>query len=179
MSRNSAPYDPKTKRGTSSRGSSARGASARKSGARSAMSSQIGVNMASGTGGPQDNSRMHKINEVMHRDLAKLISLECKDPRLGMITVTGVNVSKDLSIAKVFVTVLEEDKMEQSLQILNGASGFFRSRLSQLIKLRKMPALRFVYDGSVVAGSRINSIFAKLENSTSKDDEQEEDSESA
>jgi len=139
------------------RKSTTRGSSTRKSGQRSVVAQHGGSVLPA-------NSRMHKINEIMHRDLAKIISQECKDPRLGMVTVTGVEVSKDLSVAKVFVTVLEAEKTEQSLQILNSAAGFCRSRLSQQITLRKMPALRFIYDKSVTTGCRINSIFSHMEN---------------
>jgi len=87
-----------------------------------------------------------------------------KDPRLGMVTVSAVDLSRDMSYADVFVTVLEqEDKAEreQTLAILTKGAGFLRSRLAHLIKLRIIPTLRFHYDESISRGQHLSALIDK------------------
>ena len=78
-------------------------------------------------------SRGRRISDFVQRELATLIQRELRDPRLGMVTVSGVKVSSDLSWADVYVTVLGQDDVELSLDILTGAAGFLRSELSLLL----------------------------------------------
>lgn len=110
-------------------------------------------------------SRTQRVGEQIQRDLAQLIQQEVKDPRLGLVTVNDVKISKDLSYADVYVTVMGKGEgraqVETSLKILNRAAGFLRGRLSKAIKLRAMPQLRFHYDASVVRGSYLSSLIDK------------------
>lgn len=106
-------------------------------------------------------SRSARVSDVIHRALAKLIREEFQDPRVGMITISTVDVAPDLKQAKIFVTVLENEKALDTVRILNQASGFFRSRLSKLLTLRSVPNLSFRYDESVVRGNRIESLLAR------------------
>lgn len=108
---------------------------------------------------PKNFSRTHRMSDLIHRTLARIIREEFKDPRVGMITVSEVEVSADLKYAKVYITVLEEAKIEETLKVLNQASGFFRSHLARLLKCRVTPKPEFVFDDSVIRGIRITSIL--------------------
>ncbi|MDC1319769.1 30S ribosome-binding factor RbfA [Litorivicinus sp.] len=118
---------------------------------------------------PAEFSRAQRLGEQIQRDLALLIQRELKDPRVGMITLNFVELSKDLSYADVNVTVLvpddAEEKIVESMAILNQASSFLRAELGRGLKVRKVPLLRFHYDDSLKRGSHINSlIYQALKN---------------
>ncbi len=108
---------------------------------------------------PRNFNRSDRVADVMHRALAKLIREDFKDPRAGMTTISTIQVTPDLRHAKILVTVLENDKVNDTLKVLNQATGFFRSCLAKMLTLRSVPTLSFVYDDSVVRGTRINSIL--------------------
>jgi ribosome-binding factor A len=108
----------------------------------------------------KDPSRLGRIADQIQRDLSELIRNELKDPRVGMITLTGVEVSNDYRHAKVFFTTLGgADIVAQTQQGLQRASGFLRSRLAGGLKLRIVPELRFVYDESVERGVRLSNLI--------------------
>ena len=91
-------------------------------------------------------SRTDRVAQQIQKEIAVILQREIKDPRLGFVTVSAVEVSRDLSYAKIFVTVLntsDEDKTKQSVQILNDATGYIRSILGKRIRARIMPELRF------------------------------------
>jgi len=88
-----------------------------------------------------------------------LIRLELRDPRVGMITVTSVDVSPDMSHAKVFFTMLEKGKLEDTLHGLKRSAGFLRSQLARRIKMYTTPELRFEYDESVERGDHISRLI--------------------
>lgn len=119
-------------------------------------------------GSTPTNSRMQKIDELLHRALAKMISSEIDDPRLVGVTVVGVKVSKDLSIAKVYVTFFDDSKVAENLAMLNDYAKRFRGRLAAKVKLRKIPALRFYHDDSLLVGNRMNALFANINNINNK-----------
>lgn len=112
---------------------------------------------------PAEYSRTQRLGEQIQRDLATLIQRELKDPRLGMVTVNFVTLSKDLSYADVNVTVLvpddASDRIAASLEILNQASTFLRMELGRGLKIRKVPQLRFHYDDSLKRGADINALI--------------------
>ena len=95
----------------------------------------------------------------MQRDLSELIRLELRDPRVGMITITSVDVSPDMSHAKVFFTMLEKDKLEDTLHGLKRSAGFLRSQLAKRIKMYTTPELRFTYDESVERGDHLSRLI--------------------
>ncbi|MCP1327367.1 30S ribosome-binding factor RbfA, partial [Halomonas sp. 707D4] len=98
----------------------------------------------------------------LQKELAVLIQREVKDPRLGMITVSGATVSRDLGYADIYVTLLGEqapERIKENLQVLKRASGFLRSQIARRIKLRHVPELRFHYDESVVRGQQLSSLI--------------------
>lgn len=116
---------------------------------------------------PKEFKRTDRVADQMQRDLATLIQREIKDPRLGMVTISYIKVSKDLGYADVYVTVLaigdqqHESIIQESLSVLNNASGFLRKELGRLIKLRVMPSLRFHYDESIDRGRHLHSLIEK------------------
>ena len=111
---------------------------------------------------PRDFPRTRRIGEQMQRELAGLIRDQVKDPRLGMVTVSAVEVSRDLAHAKVFVTVLGDDKVQrESMQVLSKAAGFLRHELAQRMIVRTVPQLKFVYDESIERGSRMSALIDK------------------
>ncbi|MCH4564298.1 MULTISPECIES: 30S ribosome-binding factor RbfA [Halomonas] len=106
--------------------------------------------------------RTDRVADQLQKELAVLIQREVKDPRLGMVTVSGVEVSRDLGYADVHVTLLGEDtpeRIKENLKVLRQAAGFLRGQIARRIKLRHVPELRFHYDESVVRGQRLSSLI--------------------
>ena len=103
--------------------------------------------------------REQRINDLIQTALAEIIQRESTDLKLGMITLTGASVAHDLSHAKVFVSVLEEDKAKEMIGLLNNAAKFLRYELANAVELRVTPELKFIYDDSTVRGSRITSLI--------------------
>jgi ribosome-binding factor A len=109
---------------------------------------------------PRDYSRTLRVAEQIQRELADLIRLEVKDPRVGMVTLTGVEVSADYAHAKVFFTSLGSgEQITAATAGLNHAAGFLRHELSHRIKLRGIPQLHFIYDESVERGMRLSQLI--------------------
>lgn len=97
----------------------------------------------------KEYSRTQRIGDQMQRELAQLIRREVKDPRVGLVTITAVEVSRDVGHAKIFITVMGQDSAEdiaQSIKVLNSAAGFLRMQLAREMKLRSVPQLHFHYD---------------------------------
>lgn len=112
----------------------------------------------------QQNTRTQRIADQMQKELAVLIQREVKDPRIGMVTVTGVRVSRELDHAKVYFSVMGLDpndvqSAEQTKKGLTQAAGFLRSELSKRIKIRTTPMLKFIYDHSIEDGSRLSALI--------------------
>lgn len=109
---------------------------------------------------PKDFSRTERIGEQIHRELAELISREVKDPRVGMVTISGVDVSSDLSHAKVWFTVLgDEQATAHTLQGLRRAAGFLRRELGKRLSIRLTPELNFVYDDTQARAARLDALI--------------------
>ncbi len=110
----------------------------------------------------KEYSRTQRVADQVQKELAQLIQLEMKDPRLGMVTVSAVKVSRDMSFADVYVSFLgvdDQENIDQSVQVLNQAAGFLRSQLARAIKLRFTPQLRFFYDNSLRRGAYLSSLI--------------------
>ncbi|OBA00318.1 MULTISPECIES: 30S ribosome-binding factor RbfA [Halomonadaceae] len=106
--------------------------------------------------------RTDRVADQLQKELAVLIQREVKDPRLGMVTVSGVTVSRDLGYADIYVTLLGEqdaERIKENLQVLKRAAGFLRSQIAKRIKLRHVPELRFHFDESVVRGQQLSSLI--------------------
>ena len=105
-------------------------------------------------------SRLGRIGDQIQKDLAELIRTEVKDPRIGMITITGVEVSSDYHHAKVFFTTLGgSEAVAKAADGLHHASGFLRFQLAKGLKLRLVPELHFIYDESVERGIRLSNLI--------------------
>jgi ribosome-binding factor A len=104
--------------------------------------------------------RLRRVADQIQRELSGLLRAELKDPRVGMITLTGVEVSPDLAHAKVFFTTLgDAEALARCEAGLKRASGFLRGELGQRLKLRVTPELRFVHDASVERGVRLSKLI--------------------
>lgn len=107
-------------------------------------------------------SRTDRIADFLKKELGNLIQLELRDPRLGMVSVIDVEVSRDLAHARVFVTVMGKetaDDAADALKVLNHAAGFLRSRLARTHKARTTPALKFLFDTSVRRGEYLSRLI--------------------
>jgi len=110
----------------------------------------------------KSSHRVTRIGDQIQKELADLVRLEVKDPRVGMVTITGVDVASDYSHAKVFVTTFDtKHKIEEAVAGLNHAAGFLRNALFQRLALRVIPQLHFVYDESIERGIRLTSLIDK------------------
>lgn len=112
----------------------------------------------------KEYSRTQRIGDQMQRELAQLIQREIKDPRLGLVTLTGIDVSRDLAHAKVYFTVMGKDdaaSIALNQEILQEAAGYLRMLLGKAIKLRTIPQLHFHYDESVRRGARLSALIER------------------
>ncbi|QIZ52476.1 30S ribosome-binding factor RbfA [Dickeya zeae] len=127
-------------------------------------------------------SRTQRVAQEMQKEIAIIIQREVKDPRVGMATVSGVEVSRDLAYAKVFVTFLNDNEPEQvkvGVKALQDASGFIRMLLGKAMRLRVVPELTFSYDNSLVEGMRMSNLVTRVvkrdaERRTSDSDDEQE-----
>jgi ribosome-binding factor A len=109
---------------------------------------------------PREFPRTRRVGEQLQRELATLIHDEINDPRLGMVSVSGVEVSRDLSHAKVFVSTLgTPEQADVSVQVLQGAAGYLRRLLGQRVTLRNIPHLHFKCDRSIEEGARLSALI--------------------
>ena len=108
----------------------------------------------------RDYARTDRVSQEIQKEVAMIIQREVKDPRLGMVTVNAVEITRDLAYAKIFVTffTLEGQSEEESAIILNDAAGYIRTLLAKRIKARIMPELRFVFDQSMSEGVRMTNL---------------------
>jgi ribosome-binding factor A len=107
-----------------------------------------------------NSQRLRRVADQIQREVSALLRTELKDPRVGMITLTGVEVSPDLAHAKVFFTTLSDANALSRIEAgLRRAAGFLRSELGHRLKLRVTPELRFVHDASVERGVRLSKLI--------------------
>ena len=110
-------------------------------------------------------SRTERVGQQIHKEVASILQNEFKnrDPRLGMVTVSGTQVSRDLAHAKVFVTFYDNDesKTKEYLEILDENKGFIRTLLAKRIRMRAVPALKFIQDTSITEGMRISNLVSQ------------------
>ncbi len=108
-----------------------------------------------------------KIERLEHKfaiEISTIIKEEIKDDRINFITITDVDITNDLSYAKVYITVLDEKKKEETLKVLNHASKFIEKEMCKRVEIRKMPELKFVYDESIEYSNNIESIIERINN---------------
>ena len=112
---------------------------------------------------PKEFSRTNRVGDFLKQELANLIQRELRDPRIGgMVSVTGVQVSRDLSHATVYTTVMGKDtdaEAAESIAALNHAAGFLRTQIAKINNARTTPKLRFVFDASIGRGARLSKLI--------------------
>ena len=120
--------------------------------------------------------RLQRVNQLIREEISHLIQRELKDPRLGFVTVTEVDVAKDLRTAKVYVSVLGSDSQWQSsLEALESARGYIRSWLLPRLRLRSVPHLTFHPDRSMAHAAHIQTVLEGLKTEERPPDEAEPD----
>jgi len=106
--------------------------------------------------------RSQRVSDLIREEVADIIMYHLKDPRIGFITVTGVDMTDDLKLARVFVSILKEEDRELTLAILNDAKPFFRSALGKRLKMKFTPAIEFRLDTSIEYGYKIDRLLKKI-----------------
>ena len=117
--------------------------------------------------------RSSQVAEVIKREMSDIIANQIKDPRLGFVTVTGVELSDDLRYAKIFVSIFgEEDKKRETLDGLHSAKGFIRREIGTRLRLRYCPDFDFKIDESIAYGDKIDRLLNQIAKEDKKDDRQ-------
>lgn len=106
--------------------------------------------------------KIDRIASQMLKEISYVLASEVKDEDIRFVTVTDVKVTNDLSFAKVYVTVLKEDKIAETMKALKNASGFIRKELAERLEIRHIPELEFVYDESIAYGKKIENIIENI-----------------
>lgn len=109
--------------------------------------------------------RSDRVAQELQKEIAVILQREVKDPRIGMVTVSDVEISRDLAYAKVFVTFLfdsDETAVSRGLEGLNKASGYIRTLVGKAMRLRIVPELKFFYDQSLVEGMRMSNLVTNV-----------------
>ncbi len=109
------------------------------------------------------SKRVNRVAEQMKKELGDIIIQKVKDPRIGFVTVTDVEVTGDLQNATIFISVLgKEYEKEETLKGLNKAKGFIRSEVGRRIRLRKVPEIEFEFDESIEYGNKIQTLLTQV-----------------
>ena len=119
----------------------------------------------------KEYQRTDRVADFLKRELATLLQFEIRDPRVGMVSITEVKVSRDLGYARVYCTVLgkeDAEQAEESIEAMNKAAGFMRSQLSKDSSMRRLPQLRFYFDNSVGHGAYLEDL---IERAVASDDD--------
>lgn len=118
------------------------------------------------------SQRLSRVNDRLRQVLAELIETRVRDPRRGFVTVIRVETVPDLSLARVYVSVLgSPEQLKESLAVLNRARTFLRAEAARQVELRLMPELRFVHDDALEQADRIDRILKKVERGETIEDE--------
>ena len=108
------------------------------------------------------NIKTERISDALIEQISYIIATEVKNGNIKFVTITDVKVSSDLSYAKVYFTVLDESKIDETSKALKEASGFIRHELRERVDIRQIPELTFVYDESIKHAQKIEDIIDKL-----------------
>jgi ribosome-binding factor A len=117
-------------------------------------------------------SRGLRVADQIQRDLSEILAFELKDPRVGMVTLTEVQVTPDYAHAKVYFTLLKDspEEVKQTLQGLTKAAGFLRNELGKRLHIHTLPQLHFVHDTSTVRGMQMSALIEQANATRAKDD---------
>ncbi|MCG2721036.1 MAG: 30S ribosome-binding factor RbfA [Thermodesulfovibrionales bacterium] len=106
--------------------------------------------------------RSQRVSDLLREEIADIIMYKLKDPRIGFITVTGVDVTSDLKMATVYVSVLKEEEKKPTLEILQTAKSFVRSELSKRLRMKFIPTVDFKLDSSIEYGDKIDKLLKEI-----------------
>jgi len=106
--------------------------------------------------------RSQRVGDLVREEVADIIMYRLKDPRIGFVTVTGVDMSPDMKNAKVYVSVLKEEDRELTLEILNSSKSFIRSLLSKRLRMKFIPTVEFRFDASIEYGYKIDKLLKEI-----------------
>jgi ribosome-binding factor A len=107
--------------------------------------------------------RSQRVSDLVREEIADIVIYRLKDPRIGFITITGVDVTDDIKIARVYVSVLKDEDKKNTLDILNSAKSFIRSELSKRLRMKSIPGIEFRLDTSIEYGDKIDKLLKKIE----------------
>lgn len=108
--------------------------------------------------------KIERLNNSFLENISQIIRTEIRDERISFVTVTGVKITNDLSFAKVYVTVLNDNERNNIIKLLNKASKFIERELAKRVEIRKMPNITFVYDESLEYAANIENIIESINN---------------
>ncbi len=108
--------------------------------------------------------KIERLNSIFVKEISYILQNEVKDPNIEFVTITGCEITNDLSFAKVYFTVLDDSKKDDILKSLNGAKSFIRGQISQRVEIRHTPELRFIFDESIEYGNKIEKIIKEIHN---------------
>jgi len=123
---------------------------------------------------PREFLRSDRMAEQLRRELAEIIQDEIKDPRVGFLSFTEVRMSRDLSHAVVYCSVLDSEQLQESIEVLNRAAGFIRKSIGRRIRARIVPTLKFVADESIIRGAAMDELISEAVQSDKKNSGEEE-----
>lgn len=106
--------------------------------------------------------KIERYNSQFAREISYILQTEVQDQNIKFVTVTGCEITNDLSFAKVYVTVFDKEKKDVTMESLERAKSFIRGELSKRIEIRHTPELRFVFDESIEYGNRIEKVLEKI-----------------
>ena len=106
--------------------------------------------------------RSQRVSDLLREETADIIMHKLKDPRIGFVTVTGADVTEDLKIATIYISILKDEEREMTLKILNTAKSFIRSELSKRVRMKFIPSLEFRLDTSIEYGNRIEELLSDI-----------------
>jgi ribosome-binding factor A len=106
--------------------------------------------------------RSKRVGDLIREEVADIIMYRLKDPRIGFVTVTGVDMSPDMKNARVYVSILKEEDRELTLEILNSSKSFMRSLLSKRLRMKFIPTVEFRFDTSIEYGYKIDKLLKEI-----------------
>lgn len=106
--------------------------------------------------------KIERLNHTYQEEISMILMREIKDQHIKFVTITGVDITSDLSFAKVYYTVLDQDKKEETKEALEKAAPFIRTKLAERVDIRHTPELKFVYDTSIEYGEHIDAIIEEI-----------------
>lgn len=115
------------------------------------------------------HSRKKRLESLIQQEVAQIID-QLKDPRISMVTVTNVSMNNDLSVAHIYITVLDERHREETMKALEKAHGFIKKELGNRLIIKYMPDIKFEYDETIRRAARIEELLTQLHRETKEED---------